>query len=243
MNPGPSDLTDDSNLVDEIHEIRRQARSDRRAFWFPLLIFGLMITASAPMYAGSSADGRNLDLGFVSEILGGHGTYGNPAWLTVYWISLLVGGSVMTAAWYVWYSRVAGLATRVRPTALTWLGGTAAVIVLPLAPLSLLYLNFPLWQLTARGTAGLLIAVAGFWVLAYLERSRLLAVVTAVFTVAAALGVLYDTSNLLYDFLSSTDSLPENLPYWLGAATNVILPGSVLLVGAVVAFIKDLRGR
>ena len=66
---------------------------------------------------------------------------------------------------------------------------------------------------------------------------------TAVFTVAAALGVLYDTSNPLYDFLSSTDSLPENLPYWLGAATNVILPGSVLLVGAVVAFIKDLRGR
>ena len=39
-----------AGLLSEVRRLRREARSDRHAYWFPLVLFGLLTCASAPFY-------------------------------------------------------------------------------------------------------------------------------------------------------------------------------------------------
>src|SRR5215469_16348724 len=43
-----------AGLLSEISRLRRDARSARHAYWLPLVLFGLVIGASAPFYLGPS---------------------------------------------------------------------------------------------------------------------------------------------------------------------------------------------
>ncbi len=43
-------MTEAGELLAGVHALRRRARADRHAYWFPLLFFGLATAASAPLY-------------------------------------------------------------------------------------------------------------------------------------------------------------------------------------------------
>ncbi len=45
-------------LLSDLARLRRQARSARHAYWFPLILFGLLTCASVPFYVSDGDAGR-----------------------------------------------------------------------------------------------------------------------------------------------------------------------------------------
>ena len=41
---------DEASLLAEMKALRRRARTERHAYWFPLVLFGLLTCASVPFY-------------------------------------------------------------------------------------------------------------------------------------------------------------------------------------------------
>src|ERR1017187_6791717 len=85
-----------AELLGELAVVRRRTRSARHAYWFPLVLFGLLTCAAAPLYVSaaeppyasaaipraivsSSQGGEPLVLSGVS--IGGSGFYLWPDWL------------------------------------------------------------------------------------------------------------------------------------------------------------------
>lgn len=97
--------------------------------------------------------------------------------------------------------------------------------------------------LTIRRTFPLLVIAVGMLVLAWVERSRLLAAVAVTFTLTAFLAVLYKTENVLFTVLSHLGVSDQDMPIGIGSAFDVFLPGLILLVGAAIAWTQDFRLR
>lgn len=242
--------SDQAGLLAEMKALRRRARTERHAYWFPLVLFGLLTCASVPFYVlpaepgtgSGSASGRP-----SLPILGGYGflIHGD---LGYYWLAALLGGLLLTLLWYRWNARRVGLATPARGYLVTT--AVLAILALVIPPLSqvrsphwlswLQHLNV-LWpgDLTVRGTFPFLIIAAGLWVLAWAERSRALTVIAAVYTATALLASLYDIENLLFRLgwnPSGNDVRLTSLP-------NVLLPALVLLAAGAGTFAAQRRHR
>jgi hypothetical protein len=132
----------------EVEGARRRTRSDLRALWFPLLLFGGLILVSAPV---SLAD---------------------DPWSAIYWAMVSPVGVAVTAAFYRRRGAQAGL------VGAGWGYLATAVLLLLAAPLAAGVLS----ELVS-GRAGVVapwIAVSlAYLVFAWLERSVVIAVVTA----------------------------------------------------------------
>src|SRR6266566_5993999 len=48
--PDPRPQASQSELLDEMKALRRRARAARHAYWFPLVLFGVLTCASIPLY-------------------------------------------------------------------------------------------------------------------------------------------------------------------------------------------------
>src|ERR1035438_1753259 len=98
-----------AELLGELAVVRRRTRSARHAYWFPLVLFGLLTCAAAPLYVSaaeppyasaaipraivsSSQGGEPLVLSGVS--IGGGGFY-----LCWYWLVGPVGGVLLSPPW------------------------------------------------------------------------------------------------------------------------------------------------
>jgi len=237
-------------LLDDLRTLRKTARTQRHAFWFPLLMFGLLVCASAPLYVEIDDFGTPLpgstgtDIGRVIPIhypwlesLGGSFPSNNLDARGIYWLVVLLFGAVITGAWYFWHARVTGLRTRVGVGLATWIGGALLLVALSIA--SLQWIVSAWWVVTDRGTLALLVIALGLLVLAWVERSRLLSVIAVVYTGAACLGVFYDPINLLHRAGMSESALGSSND----AIVNVLLPGLVLIIGAATSFALDLRTK
>lgn len=211
---GPQPTDSRPGLVGQMKTLRRQARAARQAYWFPLVVFGLLTAASVPFYlqppfsqspagAGPSAPGGTVP-GPPLPFLGG-----SPglldSYLGYYWLAALLGGLLVTQLWYRWHARRVGLQTPARGYLITTAVLTALALAIP--PLSLLrsphWLRFLhrlqlLWpgDLVIRGTFPFVIIAVGLLVLAWAERSRMLAVTGVAYLGAALLASLYDVGNL-----------------------------------------------
>ena len=180
-----------AELLAEMKALRRRARTARHAYWFPLVLFGLLTCASVPFYVppGHQADGTGaIQAGPPLPILGGFPGFTVQRFLGYYWLAALLGGLLLTLLWYRRNARRVGLATPARGYIITTAALTVLALVLPLlsqvrSPHWLSWLQYlsVLWpgDLVVRGTFPFVIIAAGLWVLAWAERSRALAVIAA----------------------------------------------------------------
>ena len=238
-----------ADLPGEMKVLRRRARAARHAYWFPLVLFGLLTCLSVPFYiqpggpSGPTAQANGGAPGL--PVLGGF----SASWFIVRGTTgWRCGGLLLTLLWYRRNARRVGLQTPARGYVITVAVLTALALVIP--PLS--QVRSPHWlswlqhlralwpgDLVVRGTFPFVIIAVGLWALAWAERSRALAVIAAVYTGTALLASLYNVENLL--FRLGWNPAPGD---WdLTSLPNVLLPALVLLLAGAGAFAVQRRHR
>ena len=234
-------------LLTDLARLRRQARAARHAYWFPLVLFGLLTCGAAPLYVAAAAQPPQPGAYTTNagpELLSGSPSGGNGFYIGWYWAFALVGGYLLTVVWYRWHSRRAGVATPSRSYLVTGVVLTVLVLVIPpltsLVP-GLYRVWLPFGDVWIRGTLAFLIIAVGLWVLARAERSRALAVIALVYTGAALLGSLYNVENIF--FRLGWNPGRGAFGWQLTALPNVLLPATVLLVGGLGAFLAQRSVR
>jgi hypothetical protein len=233
----PAGSPEPQAVLSELAVLRRRTRSARHAYWGPLVLFGLLSCAAAPLYDSAPPMPRGITVytatAAAPTILGGSGFNSSP-YLGWYWLFALIGGFLLTMFWYRWHGRRAGVQTAARGFLVTGIVLTVAALLVPLLsplfpPLGWLWLGpGDLW---VRGTFAFLIIAAGLWVLAWAERSRALAITAVVYTAAALLASLYNVENIL--FRLGWNSGPGDMP--LTVLPGVLLPAAVLLIAGAAA--------
>jgi hypothetical protein len=232
-------------LLADLARLRRQTRAARHAYWFPLVLFGLLTCGAAPLYVVAAAPPASGAHAFDSgPILLGSTPFGTSTfYIGWYWAVALVGGYLLTLLWYRRHAGRAGVRTPARGYLITGVVLTVAVLVIPpltrLVPgLALVWL--PFGDVWIRGTLAFLIIAAGLWVLARAERSRALAAVALVYTGAALLASLYNVENIIFR-LGWT---PQSAFAWqLTVLPNVLLPAAILLGAGCGAFLVQRSRR
>lgn len=234
-----------AELLAELQGLREQTRNARHAYWLPVLMFAVLVIASAPLYVDPQIEcspARD-DCGFFIQdpfslpLLSslGYGVAGP------FWLFALVIGAVTTAAWYRWYGQVTGLVTRVRGSLLSWAIAIVVLFASSLAVSGIFRTAVSRFGFTAG--APLLAIGVGLVALGILERSRLLLVVASFVTGWAVLIGLYTVSNQVYRVWSWFGVSDENMPFATADTVQVLVPGFLLLGTAAAAFVADLRRR
>jgi len=234
-----------SALLSELAGLRHRTRTARHAYWFPLLLFGVLTCAAAPLYVAAAATPAGSGSYTYSNsgpmLLGGMPSGSSGSYLAWYWAAALVGGYLLTVLWYWRHARRAGVRTPARGYVITGLVLTIVAIALP--PLSmavpgLAILWLPVGDAWIRGTFAFLIIAVGLWVLAWAERSRALAVIALAYTGTALLASLYNLENIAFRLGWN----PRSPFGWqLTALPNVLLPALVLLAAGAGAFLTQRR--
>jgi hypothetical protein len=241
--------SEQAGLLAELKALRRRVRTERHAYWFPLVLFGLLTCASVPFYVLPGRPGAGFRPGRPAlPILGGWPGVTVQGFAGYYWLAALLGGLLLTLLWYRRNAGRVGLATPARGYVVTTAVLTVLALVIPplsqvRSPRRLSWLQHlhVLWpgDLVLRGTFPFVIIAAGLWVLAWAERSRALTVIAAVYTATALLASLYDIENVLFRLgwhSSGSDLDLTSLP-------NVLLPALVLLAAGAGAFAGQRRHR
>lgn len=201
---------DPRQLLSGTRELTRQVRRTQRATWFPLLVLAAVTFAAIPFrYSPHSLEtcAATATWRFCTAY--------SPA-LLVYWPTALVLAYAVIAAFYVRRSQARGVGTRVRPY-------VVAGIILALAMTgSLLWTLYHPLAFTLDGPGGLFSARQSYpfaiglalVVLAWAERNGAL--------LALALG--YSAVVLVTATFG---------PAGLGFPVQLVIPGSVLLLGGI----------
>ncbi|MEU4739559.1 hypothetical protein AB0G02_03710 [Actinosynnema sp. NPDC023658] len=128
-----------AHLPGDLAEARRRARSDRHAYAFPLLFFGIASFLSVPLYAPSSPAPRlvvrQVEYNPLS-VLGAHPEVRHPLLLGLYWLVVLVVGAAATVRWY----RGRGARVGIDTSTMGYLGAVAIGLSAPLVAMGLLRL-------------------------------------------------------------------------------------------------------
>ncbi|MFI7210489.1 hypothetical protein ACIBP4_02245 [Micromonospora maritima] len=226
-------------LLESVTTLRRRARAARQAYWFPLLLFGVLTAAAAPLYVESTEPAALRATQDNPPLTGLGGDFlERSAALGWYWLAALVGGYLLSLAWYRRHGRRAGVQTPTRAYVAAGITGTLVGLVLPVvlefllfntaAPVSggTRWLTGPLLGAANRGMLPHLVIALGLAVLAHLERSRRLWLVVGLYTaVLVAVNAWFQVANLQPGDL-------DRFSFMLAA----LLPVPVLLIGGGVAF-------
>jgi len=233
-----------AELLGEVRALRHRARLARHAYWFPLVLFGLLACASVPFYiqhiptrsgavAGASTPGPRV---LQSAYLGGFGLMRAARGLPYYWLGAMLLGITASVFWYRWRGNRIGLRTPARGYLIFGLVIVALALLLPLAPRysAGLYVIMP-GDLVVRGTFPLVLIGLGLCYLAWAERSVGLSIIAAVYLALSLVASLYDLENLYYYAFGSGIS-PD-----ASALPNVLLPALVLLLSGAGAWAVQRR--
>jgi hypothetical protein len=249
---GPADAPEDhgayahatpEQLLAEARTARREARRARHAYWFPLVLFGLLSGASIPFYIQqfSTRPGVHEIHGFGrsfwrSIYLGGDSPRGNGH-AAYYWLVAILVGLAATAAWYRLRGDRVGLRTPSRGYVITGLVLLVLALFIPvlatragLGPLSILMPG----DLLIRGTFPLVLIGIGLCFLAWAERSVALSLIAAGYLAWSLVASLYDIENLFYRLGWNISPDNSGLP-------NVVLPALVLLLSGAGAWVVQRR--
>ena len=211
-------------------------------YWFPLLLFGGLAALSLPLSVVYSPPPPTGVAVFTTEVyptvtqamyLGGGSSNGPfPFPLGWYWVGVLLAGSLLTAAWYRWRDRRTGSQTPLRGYLATGLVLAAAAAALPALAWGTrmdgpnLSANLDAWTwLNASwrlGTFVLLAVAAGLCILAWISRSRTLAVTALIYAATVCLAGWIDLQQAIF--------LPAFYPYGDPVA---LLPAAVLLLAGL----------
>ncbi len=229
-------------LLGEVKSVRRRTRFARHAYWFPLVLFGLLTMASIPFYIQHIPTKPGVYVvegppgpAFLrwSYLAGFHDRFS-----AYYWLAAILVGVAATAAWYRWRGNRVGLRTPARGYLLT--GAVLLVLALGIPALATstvpgLMALMP-GDLLIRGTFPLVMVGIGLCFLAWAERSIALTVIAAGYLVLALVASLYDIENIFY-------RLGWNLGPDVSALPNVVLPALVLLLSGAGAWVVQRRHR
>lgn len=232
--------------IDDVSVLQSRTRRARRGLWFPLVLFGLVILASTPLYVNptmtttpafltpdvpsdpSTFTGSGGDSGLLGFSPGGMFSF-SPVMVTVFWLVATPVGYVLTAGFYWLQARRRGVATSIRAYVLTGLG-LFALLVATSTPV--VRVSFP-GDLTIRGLTPLIAVALGLFVLARVERSWALLAFAVPFLTLSVAANLYNMENVVYR-LGLGSAGPE---------VNVIVVGSVLLIAGVIFSLAAARER
>ncbi len=100
--PGP--------LLADLARLRRQTRAARHAYWFPLVLFGLLTCGAAPLYVAPRRRRHSGAYAFDSGpiLLSGTPFGTSTFYIGWYWAVALVGGYLLTLLWYRRHARPGG---------------------------------------------------------------------------------------------------------------------------------------
>jgi hypothetical protein len=235
---------DPGELLTDLSRLRRRTRAARHGYWFPLVLFGVLGCAAAPLYLASAASvparaGAYQPSNTGPILLGGMPMGQDGFYIGWYWTVALIAGFLLTVLWYWRSARRAGVRTPSRGYVITGIVLTVLAVVLP--PLSravpgLFLVWAPLGDAWIRGTLAFLIIAVGLWVLARAERSPALAVIALAYTTAALLASLYNVENLLFRLGWNPASSPFGWDWTV--LPDILLPALILLacgLGALLA--------
>jgi hypothetical protein len=201
------------DTLDAIAAAKKHTRHARQAYWLPLVLFGVIIIGSVPLYVQPS------------QAAGGFHPSPRPGWPAIYWLIAIPLGYLAVAAWYSFRGHRRGVTTS---TGAYVAAGVGFVVVVMVGAANV-YVGTNVGDLVVRGLTPTLAIAAGFGVLAWLERSLTLAAIATVFAALALTANLYSMSNIA-----------ERLG-WLGYGTEVnplVLGLFLLVAGTVVGLAK-----
>jgi hypothetical protein len=226
-------------LLAEMAGLRRAARRTRQAYWFPLVVFGLIEAGSAPLYYRRFPPCPDGDLcaatGFGARLFRiGHWYWTLEA--NLYALLATVAGLGLTVWWYRRHARRVGVRTGTRGPLLAWTGAGIGVLAIAAVPIGFIF-----WISALQGTTWLAVVAVGLLALARAERSLLLAAIAVLHAVAAGLGIAYDPENLLYRLLHAFGMADADIPFDYSQTVNVLLPAAVLLTGGLAAYLVNRR--
>jgi hypothetical protein len=234
-------------LLRQARDARRRARRARHAYWFPLVLFGLLTCASVPFYVQhiSARRGGVYAIGgsptgplryLSSDYLGGIGLNGGR-YLAYFWLAAILAGLAATAVWYRLRGDRVGLRTPSRGFVITGLVLLVLALLVPILAgregVGPLFFLMP-GDLLVRGTFPLVLIGIGLWVLAWAERSVGLIVIAAIYLALSLVASLYDIENVFY-------RLGWNLSPQASGLPNVVLPALVLLLSGAGAWVVQRR--
>lgn len=213
-------------LLDEMTVLRREARKTRHAYWFPLLVFGLLTAGALPFYVVPPMPAGVSNSSFAQLWLPGLSTLSGLSQpdLGFYWLAALPAGLVATMLFYRWHANRVGLQTSARGYLITGAVLFVLAVLVPLVadppvqhwPSALRWVDILMVPTGWNGTYPIVIIGIGLLVLARDERSRALAIIASVVTAVALVSGFYDVSNLLYymgwSISISTSGLPDMVP-------------------------------
>jgi hypothetical protein len=243
MTESPAPRLDATGALGAVVSLRTKVREDRYGHWFPLVVFGVLTLASAPLYwrwplpaSDCHRAGGFTSCGFIEQInlpLGGAlgtGSFpiGPARWLTVYWVAALVVGYAATIAFARRHGHRVGVRVRVGPTIGVGLGLLAVVLLVNGAVPSVSRGHLFAGDIWVRGMGSLLILAVGLGALAVVERSRPFMVYVAGFIGLALVACLYDIVNIFYRLGIGVVGGPNGT-----ALPNIVLPGLYLLGGGI----------
>ena len=192
--PGAADR-DPARLLAEMRAIGDRTSAAARGYWLPLVLFGLLICGSLPFYERLQSAGavRHALAGFLSickdagihscHVVVTEGYVSVVTALGYYWQLAIPAGVVLTVLWYRWRGRRTGLR---QPTYVFLVAGLLLGELVLLLPLLFSRLGPQGDVSRALDHEGALVLIAAvLWVLAWTERSWVLAVIVAVFFVVA----------------------------------------------------------
>jgi hypothetical protein len=230
-----------AELLGEVRAIRRRARLARHAYWFPLVLFGLLTCASVPFYigrfpfAGRATYFRLPGPVFLrSGYLGGFGRLAVLEGGAYYWLGAMLIGITATALWYRWRGNRVGLRTPARGYLITGLVLVALALLIPVVSGGVTTPIMWPFDYVISNLFPLVLIGVGLCVLAWAERSTGLAVIAAAFLALSIVANLYFLSNIL-----------ARLHWYLSPAVvsvpNVLLPALVLLLSGAGAWAVQRR--
>ena len=235
--PSPSDPPD--ALLDHVSHLRRQARARSRGAWLPLVVFALLTLASTLLYhqpfatlQSSNEDGWGFDLPSLAGLPWGN----RSAALSIeFWLVLAPLCYLGCALWYHRRAERSGVSLRWQ----TWVSTGLAlfgVLVVVLVGQRLGWLRLPygppssgMWYAPGSALSPLLAIALGLLVLAWVERSRSVALTAILYGGLATMMNLYGLGQIppwiIPPLGGSSDA-------FVAAGPNLILLASILLLGA-----------
>jgi hypothetical protein len=221
-------------LLGSIGRVSRVARRARHGYWFPLLLFGLIILATLPLYKPPAEPASGKIFSDRLTVSLGYYDASHPWGVALFWITAVPLGYIATATYYRLRARRTGIQGRIWPYVV---GGLVLFTLLVMTtpgisqvfhvPGFLTHWRRYVPNLFIRGLTPILVIALGFFVLARVERSWVMGGIASVF-LAIALGAnLYNMSNLF-------QRLDWIVPDW---SANIACSGGFLVfVGLVTRF-------
>jgi hypothetical protein len=134
-------VPDAAELLDEMTALRKRTRHDRHGYWLPLLVFGVLILVAPLIYQAWArqpgtvqSTGPQVHFGGIMfgplSLFGQFQFFADPVAVAVYWLAVVVVGSLVTVGWYRWRAARVGVQPRLL-TYVLYVLGALVVCVLP----------------------------------------------------------------------------------------------------------------